>query len=163
MCRVVSREFPLATAAVAEARTFVATALSRWELDSLVPDAELLTSELVTNSVLHARSTVTVTVAVADGVAEVGVADASTSLPQQRSPSTSTEGGRGLRLVELVAVEWGTADSATGKQVWFRLGVDSSWPHLTDCPCSGDQLERVRLESGRYAAPIAGPWDEVDG
>ena len=159
MCRVVSQELGGTIAAVADARGFVTQHLSRWGLESLVSDAELLTSELVTNAVLHARGDVTVTVAVAEGVAEIGVSDRSTDLPEQRPPTWRAEGGRGLRLVDLVALEWGVVSVAGGKQVWFRLDIDASWPHRTDCPCGGDDLERVRLESGRYAVATHGPWD----
>jgi anti-sigma regulatory factor (Ser/Thr protein kinase) len=160
MCRVVNRELPLAPSAVAEARTFVADALRRWELESLVPDAALLTSELVTNSLLHARTDVTVTVAVADGVAEVGVADRSASPPQARPLGVTGESGRGLHLVEQLAQDWGVVPTSRGKQVWFRLDVGSDWPHRIDCPCDGEELDRVRLETGRYAVPAPGPWDE---
>jgi anti-sigma regulatory factor (Ser/Thr protein kinase) len=159
MCRVASQEFDGTLAAVAEARGFVTQHLRRWALESLVPDAELLTSELATNAVLHARGDLAVTVAVADGVAEIGVSDRSTELPQQRSRAWQAEGGRGLRLVDRVALEWGVVTVAGGKQVWFRLDIDSSWPHRADCPCGGDDLERVRLESGRYAVAAHGPWD----
>ena len=160
MCRVVSRELPPAPSAVAEARTFVANALRRWELESLVSDAALLTSELVTNSLLHARTEVTVTLAVADGVAEVGVADRSASPPQPRPLGATGEGGRGLQIVEQIAQEWGVVPTSRGKQVWFRLDVGSDWPHRTDCPCNGEGLDRVRLETGRYAVAAPGPWDE---
>jgi anti-sigma regulatory factor (Ser/Thr protein kinase) len=146
--------------AVAEARAFVGDALRRWELESLAADAVLLTSELVTNSVLHADSDVTVTVAVADGKAEVGIADGSDILPRQRTGHVRSEGGRGLRLVEMVAAEWGVAALPAGKQVWFRLDVGTDWPHRTDCPCGGEDLDRVRLESGRYAIATPGPWDD---
>ena len=159
MCRVASQEFRGTIAAVADARGFVTQQLRRWGLESLVSDAELLTSELVTNAVLHARGDVTVTVAVAEGVAEIGVSDRSSDLPEQRPGTWRAEGGRGLRLVDLVALEWGVAPVAGGKQIWFRLDVDASWPHRTDCPCGGDDLERVRLESGRYAVAAHGPWD----
>jgi anti-sigma regulatory factor (Ser/Thr protein kinase) len=159
MCRVVSRELSRSTPAVAEARRFVGDTLRRWGLESLVADAMLLTSELVTNSVLHADSDVTVTVAVADGMAEVGIADGSDVLPTQRTGSAQSEGGRGLRLVELVAEEWGIVSLPGGKQVWFRLDIGTDWPHRTDCPCGGEDLDRVRLESGRYAIATPGPWD----
>jgi anti-sigma regulatory factor (Ser/Thr protein kinase) len=159
MCRVVSQQLAGTLAAVADARRFVAYHLRRWELESLVPDAVLLTSELVTNAVLHARGDITVTVAVAEGVAEIGVADQSVVLPEPRSRTWRAEGGRGLRLVDRVALEWGVVAMTAGKQVWFRLDVDTSWPHRTDCPCAGDDLKRVRLESGRYAVAAPGPWD----
>ena len=159
MCRVVSQELGGTIAAVAEARGFVTDHLRRWDLESLVSDAELLTSELVTNAVLHARGDVTVTVAVAEGLAEIGVSDRSSDLPEQRPPTWQAEGGRGLRLVDLVALEWGVVSVDGGKQIWVRLDIDTSWPHRTECPCGGDDLDRVRLESGRYAVAAHGPWD----
>jgi anti-sigma regulatory factor (Ser/Thr protein kinase) len=161
MCRVVRQELGGTIAAVAAARRFVALHLRRWDLESLVSDAELLTSELVTNAVLHAWGDVTLTLAVAEGVAEVGVSDRSSDLPEQRPRTWRAEGGRGLRLVDLVAREWGVVTVDGGKQVWFRLDIDTSWQHLSDCPCGGDDLERVRLESGRYAVAAHGPWDDA--
>ena len=161
MCRVASTELSGSTAAVAEARAFVSGALRRWELESLVTDATLLTSELVTNAVLHARTGVTVSVAVADGAAEIGVTDASPTLPRPRTAARSAEGGRGLQLVDEVAEEWGVASLDGGKQVWFALEVDVDWAHRSSCPCEGEELSRVRLQSGRWAAAAPGPWDEA--
>lgn len=173
MCRVLSRELGHTAAAVGEARLVVAHALARWDLAALVPDAELLVSELATNAVLHARTDVALTVAVADGTLEVGITDRSAEVPLPRrgeDPSSMTgrsraavdwwaEGGRGLKLVDLISDEWGVATLTGGKQVWFRLAVHGEWPHRSDCPCGGDELDRVRLESGRYAAARPGPWD----
>jgi len=159
MCRVASAEFDRSITAVAEARTFVARALRRWDLDALVLDAELLTSELVTNAVLHARSDVTVSVAVADGTAEIGVTDGSAEPPAPRWPADGAEGGRGLRLVDRVATDWGVAYVGSGKQVWCRLDLGVDWAHRSACPCQGEDLARVRLESGRWAVAAAGPWD----
>ena len=161
MCRVVDHQLPLAPSAVAEARTFVAGALRRWDLEALVVDAQLLTSELVTNSMVHARTDVDITVAVVHGVAEVGVTDRSSRLPEPRSAQRVDEGGRGLRLVERVAQDWGVVPLSEGKQVWFQLEVGSDWPHLTDCRCDGEDADRVRLGNGRYAVATPGPWDQA--
>lgn len=167
MCRVVSEELEPALHAVARARRAVRAVLDRWELSPLTPDTELLVSELVTNALVHARSVTALTLAVADGRLEVGVTDRTAGMPMPRVEGADSaaswdwpaEGGRGLRLVELVADEWGVAVLPEGKQVWFRLDVGESWPHRTSCPCAGEDLERVRLESGRYAVAAPGPWD----
>ncbi len=170
MCRVVNQELQPELGAVADARRVVTSALCRWELPALIPDAELLASELVTNALIHARTGIALTLAVADGTLEVGVADRSPeAIPHARTGEEAgeaavedwrSEGGRGLQLVELVSDEWGVAVMPEGKQVWFRIGVDETWPHLTDCPCAGEDLDRVRLQSGRYAVAAPGPWDE---
>ena len=159
MCRVASLELRRLPSAAAEARHFVTRALRRWGLEPLIADAELLASELVTNAVLHAHTDVTVTVAVADGTAEVGVTDRSVDLPEQRDVGWQAEGGRGLRLVDGVAREWGVTHLSHGKQVWFRLDVGPTWPHRSECPCAGSELGRVRLDSGRWAVAAPGPWD----
>ncbi len=161
MCRVASRELGGSIAIVAEARAFVAATLRRWDLEALVVDAELLTSELVTNAVVHARSDVTVSVAVADGTAEIGVTDASPEPPTPRWAVASAEGGRGLRLVDRVAADWGVAYLETGKQVWCRLGVGTDWAYGSSCLCCGDGAYRVRLESGRWAVATPGPWENA--
>jgi len=168
MCRVRTVDVGDDPHAVATARRATAAQLDRWELRELRPDAELLVSELVTNAVLHSRGEVTLTLAVADGLLEVGVADVGRRLPPQRGldrsaggPPWTAEGGRGLRLVDRLSSEWGVATLARGKQVWFRLEVGTSWPHRTACPCAGEGLERVRLESGRWAVATPGPWDDA--
>lgn len=162
MCRVASKELRHSTQAVAEARAFVSSALRRWELEALVVDAELLTSELVTNAVIHARTDLTVSVAVADGTAEIGVTDGSADLPRPRTAARTAEGGRGLRLVERLAEDWGVARVDGGKQVWFALDVGVDWSHRSFCPCGGDDLGRVRLQSGRWAVAAPGPWEDTD-
>jgi anti-sigma regulatory factor (Ser/Thr protein kinase) len=162
VCRLASKELGSSTSAVAESRTFVSATLRRWGLEELVTDAELLTSELVTNALVHARTAVQVAVAVADGVAEIGVTDGARGLPRQRTSTYPSEGGRGLHLVDAVAQEWGVADVGAGKQVWFRLDVGADWPYRSSCPCGGEDLDRVRLDSGRWAVPAAGPWDQDD-
>ena len=164
MCRVRTVDVGDDPQAVATARRVTAAQLDRWELDELRADAELLVSELVTNAVLHSSGDVSLTLAVADGMLEVGVADPGPRLPPQRSPGGppwTAEGGRGLRLVDRLSVEWGVVTLSRGKQVWFRLEVGTGWPHRTACPCAGEDLERVRLESGRWAVAAPGPWDET--
>lgn len=168
MCRVVSEELEPALHAVAKARQAVRITLDRWELEPLIADTELLVSELVTNALVHASGRTALTLAVADGTLEVGVTDQAPGVivpperggegADQRQDGTA-EGGRGLRLVDMVADEWGVAVMPEGKQVWFRLDVGEAWPHRTCCPCGGEDLDRVRLESGRFAVATPGPWD----
>ena len=182
MCRVLSREYPPQVSSVAEARHWAARTFERWELTGdAVIDAVLLTSELVTNAVLHARTVLAVSVAVADGVVEVGVSDADRRVPRPgrtapAEPSWSqrisswlvgdpnlAERGRGLLLVDQIADEWGVAQVAHGKQVWFRLTVDGTWAYRSDCPCAGEDLGAVRLDSGQRVMAVAGPWDDPSG
>lgn len=173
MCRVVTHPLGSGAGAAAQARALTRDRLRRWAVGQLTADATLLVSELVTNAVLHARTEVTLTLAVADGVLEVGVADGAAHLPVPRDGTDpqgrragprpirwTAEGGRGLHLLETLAESWGVAVGADGKQVWFCLAVPDDWPHRTVCPCNGENLEAVRLESGRLALAVAGEWDD---
>jgi anti-sigma regulatory factor (Ser/Thr protein kinase) len=67
MCRVRTADYLPAPEHVREARHWLERLLRCWELQALIPDASLLTTELVTNAIVHAQSSVHVTVAVADG------------------------------------------------------------------------------------------------
>jgi anti-sigma regulatory factor (Ser/Thr protein kinase) len=151
------------------ARRWVAEYLERWDLAETTDVAKLLTSELVSNAVVHAGSGPSLVLAVADGVIEVGVTDNEPTLPEATRPEVPTdghkidasvlgEGGRGLMLVEALADEWGATSLARGKQVWFRVAAHN-WSYRSACRCHSDDLDRVRLESGRFALVIPGPWD----
>jgi anti-sigma regulatory factor (Ser/Thr protein kinase) len=170
VCRIANAKFDAAPASSAAARQLVSDLLSRWELLPLRDDAELLTGELVNNAIGHASSELAVVVAVADGTLEIGVTDFDPgSVPfvkpnWERMNVTAkdqilTEGGRGLLLVDLLSDTWGVVGLRQGKQVWFRLST-KDWSYNSACPCHGHSLDRVRLESGRFATAVAGSWDE---
>lgn len=85
------------------------------------PAAELLVTELVTNAVLHARTTVEVTVEPRGPMVRVGVADSSPRPPRRRKHSVDSGTGRGLVLVERMSDSWGVEPRSGGKVVWFEL------------------------------------------
>jgi anti-sigma regulatory factor (Ser/Thr protein kinase) len=110
------------------ARGFVADVLSQIDHDTR-DVALLLTSELVTNAILHARTPVQVGVLVDNERVLICVADrmeASAELvPSGRS--RTRPGGRGLALVADLASMWGTQGYVGGKTVWFVLtALDTS-------------------------------------
>lgn len=88
--------------------------------------ATLLTSELVTNAILHTASgggngTVTVVlVDVPDGVLVEVIDDGSVSTPVVKG-ELLTPDGRGLFLVEQLAAQWGYLRDQAGTTVWFHL------------------------------------------
>lgn len=89
-----------------------------------VRDAVLLTSELVSNAVIHTEQGCAVTVAFdrREQRLRVEVADSSEELPTMASRSDQGRiGGLGLVLVENVATRWGATPTATGKTMWFEL------------------------------------------
>lgn len=114
-------ELPLTPepANVARARRFV--------LD-LVPQADpdcrdclsLLTSELATNVVVHARTEMRVVVLLTGDVAVVGIHDL--DLGRSEIVTHDRDGGRGLTIIDAIAAAHGRTGFPTGgKVIWFRL------------------------------------------
>lgn len=79
---------PVATTSPRTARRFLAEVCRRWRLPELEDDLLLAVSELVTNSVLHARTPVTLVAAICQGVVEIGVRDRDPSPPVMRASRT---------------------------------------------------------------------------
>ena len=108
---------------VGEARTFirdsirdVAPALPAYLLDVLL----LLTSELVTNAVIHARTPIEVGITVTDRSVVVTVHDEDLGHAPQRGDGR--EGGWGLGLVRKLAQEFDMEHHPdAGKTAWFRV------------------------------------------
>lgn len=103
-----------------EARQFVRTTATVLDDDRL-QDLLVLTSELVTNAVLHARTPFEVGVTVTDAAVLICVGDGASTRPQPRTPTTGGENGRGIMLVRALADDWGVLPtvSRSGKSVWF--------------------------------------------
>ena len=106
------------------AREFVADALAAWQYPGDPEVAVLLTSEIVTNAVLHAATPFEVTVKMDDDELRITVVDgAGRRVPHVQQPAPTDTTGRGLMIVERLATSWGTEDTAEGgKAVWFTLG-----------------------------------------
>ena len=108
--------------AVRSARRFVQDQLVSAGLEHLADDAGLLTSELASNVVLHARTRFDVVVHQDAGGARVEVSDRSSVLPVFTAPSATAMSGRGLILVQTLAADWGSeALPDGGKLVWFEI------------------------------------------
>jgi anti-sigma regulatory factor (Ser/Thr protein kinase) len=118
---VAAPQLPPDYTAAARARRFVRATLESWSLDGIIPDTELLTSELVTNAILHARSSARVEIAYDGGPVRVSVCDGSTSPPKLRDYGPQAVTGRGLVLVDRSAQRWGVDQAAGGKCVWFEV------------------------------------------
>jgi anti-sigma regulatory factor (Ser/Thr protein kinase) len=135
---------------VSVARRFVERTLRLWEVDAtFVDEAVLLTSELMSNAVLHARTDVRVTVqAREDGTLRVEVADENPRVPMSAAPPEEAQSGRGLWLVETLASSWGVDRTGEGKVIWFELGAFREQPteacmDLTSAESVDDALDQV--------------------
>lgn len=115
-----SVHYPEDPASVAQARAFVATQLSR-STDEVRDRAVLITSELASNAVVHARSAFTVTTSVTDDEVSVRVTDTGGTVPIVRRPGATDLHGRGLMIVNNLADRWGVDLHSQGKTVWFAL------------------------------------------
>jgi anti-sigma regulatory factor (Ser/Thr protein kinase) len=115
--------FPAAMTSAGEARRFVRSSLNGSIADDLADVIVLLTSELVSNAVLHAHSPLQVTVTLPDATLRVAVTDQSDRWPVVRQINESGEGGRGMVLVEQLSDAWGVVPMGTGKTVWFSVGL----------------------------------------
>ncbi len=91
--------------------------------------AALLTSELVTNAVLHTSSgrdggTVTVVVMdVPDGLLVEIIDDGSPASGPEVNGDRYATHGHGLFLVERLAARWGYLQGSAGTTVWFQIGA----------------------------------------
>ncbi|GHB17889.1 hypothetical protein GCM10010377_04460 [Streptomyces viridiviolaceus] len=114
---------------VASARSFVRDTLQGWGYADIVDDAVVLTSELVTNAVVHAGTAADVVCLRTDEGVRIEVADRypEREVPLQGSAvnmgSPDREGGRGLQLCAALAGRWGVEYTPTHKNVWFQLAL----------------------------------------
>jgi anti-anti-sigma regulatory factor/anti-sigma regulatory factor (Ser/Thr protein kinase) len=121
-------EFRLAPTATAPAaaRQYVRDVLEYWRLalpdDGVIDRAELLADELVTNAVLHARTSLRLRLELYGDLLHVAVHDASPRLLRLVPDDPHSEAGRGLRLVERLSTAWGVHQRPDGgKVVWCTL------------------------------------------
>jgi anti-sigma regulatory factor (Ser/Thr protein kinase) len=119
-----SREFvvPPDASSVSAARAFVHAQCARpgltpQDCDTVV----LLTSEIVTNAIIHGHSEARVRVLRRSGCVRVEVADDNSRHPQQVVEDDDALDGRGLTIVQLLATHWGVRDDPFGKTVWFEV------------------------------------------
>lgn len=123
--------------AVSEVRAALRGLLRHWGGPGRTDVAELLTSELVTNALLHTDQEAVVTATLGlgeaarvDGRLRVEVRDALPRHPTLRATDTgkaaeSATSGRGLLLVHALADAWGVRAAGMGKAVWFELDPGS--------------------------------------
>ena len=114
-------DLPAEPASVGQARRFVGRVLAEWGLDDLADTVVLLTSELATNAVLHARTSFAVVVTREPSEVRVDVLDGSVVSPRERQPSPTAATGRGVAMVASLADAWGSTPEP--EQYGFAKGV----------------------------------------
>ncbi|MGW1229750.1 SpoIIE family protein phosphatase [Streptomyces sp. NPDC002530] len=158
---------------VATARAFVRDTLQGWGYTDVVDDAVVLTSELVTNAVVHAGTAANVLCLRTEDGVRVEVSD---HYPEREIPLQSTgldigspdrENGRGLLLCAALASRWGVEYSPTHKHVWFQLdlpdrpvGIRSAGPLLPVglLPVADDRVRVAVVQTDSAGAVSA--WND---
>jgi anti-sigma regulatory factor (Ser/Thr protein kinase) len=110
-------------ASVRQARRWVASRLEG--VPAEVGEAvAVMVSELATNSVRHAASSFSVSVDRSPEAIRVEVSDSGNGEPTMQAPHADQPSGRGLRIVDALADDWGVRYSAgSGKTVWFTIAT----------------------------------------
>ncbi|MEU8519307.1 SpoIIE family protein phosphatase [Streptomyces sp. NPDC048577] len=157
---------------VATARAFVRDTLQGWGYSEVVDDAVVLTSELVTNAIVHAGTSADVLCLRTEDGVRVEVAD---RYPEREIPvqggralvHPDRENGRGLFLCAALAGRWGVEYTPTQKRVWFQLdlpdrpiGTRSAGPVLPDAllPVADSRIRVAVAQIDRGGAITA--WNE---
>ncbi|GAV44996.1 histidine kinase-, DNA gyrase B-, and HSP90-like ATPase [Streptomyces acidiscabies] len=113
--------------AVPDARHALRELLHTWGKPGRSDIAELLTSELVTNALLHTDDDAVLTATVGPEGLHVEVRDFVDRLPEPEAPHADDgTHGRGLLLVQALADAWGVRPHGIGKAVWFELDADAA-------------------------------------
>jgi anti-sigma regulatory factor (Ser/Thr protein kinase) len=167
---IVRAAYPADRTAVARARRFVRDTLAEWGADDATDDAVLLTSELATNAVIHARTPFEVICRSAGGTVQVEVVDGDGSQVLPAPPNgddPDRASGRGLLMPVMLAAEWGVSYAAASKTVWFRLRTDTAPPPklpgipgveygLVCGPACGDLYDVFEATPGHWRFAVGG-------
>jgi anti-sigma regulatory factor (Ser/Thr protein kinase) len=129
--RLIVFVFPNIPESVPIARLHVRTALGCHGLGEYADDAEIITSELVTNAIQHGSNDGTGPIAVTlarvlhPAAVTVVVSDSSSQGPIRRDTPADSDHGRGLQIVEALSAHWGWRQEDGGKAVFAVLAREA--------------------------------------
>ena len=129
--RTAALELPADPTAARAARSYVTERLASWGVPEAVVDvAQLCTSELVTNAVIHSSTAPSLSIRLEDDRLRILIHDEGGRgvVHQVDSNDPLAISGRGLALVEALSSAWGAEHSADGTTVWFELEAASGEP-----------------------------------
>jgi anti-sigma regulatory factor (Ser/Thr protein kinase) len=122
------------------------TAALRGYPASVVADAELVVTELVTNALLHGVPPVTLRLGGDGKSVRIEVEDAGPAMPLRMRRSSDAMTGRGLDLVATLAHSWGVSPARSGKLVWAELVPGR---HKTSSRRTKSAIDSLRPRRGR--------------
>jgi anti-sigma regulatory factor (Ser/Thr protein kinase) len=119
-----------------EARTLAVTdigqALGAPEAD-ILNDVALIVSELVTNAVQAGSGAVLTRLELHRDTLHIAITDSAAGRPASKSPSATTTSGRGLLIVDHLAIDWGVTYIEDGKTVWAVLPLPQDLTSALAC------------------------------
>jgi len=134
------RTFKGDPAELAKVRAFASAALRGC---SVHDDAVLLLDEVAANAIVHIGSpTVEIALRHAGQIVRGEVRDLGADPVPAPRRGSAEESGRGLLIVDLLAKEWGSCRTGSGRLVWFEL-------HDPDCAVESTPSAPERHESER--------------
>ncbi len=120
-----STALPASDLSARRARDFVAAAFddSPCHDPTVQERLALVTSELVTNAVVHTGTAVELRITIGRYSVYLEVLDGGSDRPIRRPPALSDLSGRGMILVDAMVDDWGVRDldMGRGKMVWVRV------------------------------------------
>jgi anti-sigma regulatory factor (Ser/Thr protein kinase) len=131
---------PYAPSSVAIARKRLSSELTASGVyESVVDDASVIISELLSNALRHARplesGQVRITWSRSGDLIELSVSDGGAMTEPRRGPGTlSSLGGRGLGIVEALAEGWGVRHDDGNTTVWAVLRAPKNAERSTSAP-----------------------------
>lgn len=150
---------------VSRARDLVREVLLAAGRDELLENAALVTSELVTNALLHAGTVIDVSGRVDDAGLRLAVRDGGPHMPQPRDYATTSGTGRGLRMLQQIVDDWGVTRHSTGKTVWLLLGTGPPSPddradRRTDGAARNGPTDAVTVQLLKMPLLLHTAWQE---
>jgi anti-sigma regulatory factor (Ser/Thr protein kinase) len=88
---------------------------------AVADDLLLAATELITNAVNAGARTVEVLLETPPPYTKIDVTDDAPGEPRPGNPTAHDTSGRGLRIIEALAHEWGYRTTGDGKTVWARF------------------------------------------
>ena len=120
------RRFDATLAAIADARRWTAGLVDD-QPEHIRDTVALVVSELCTNALVYASSGFDLQAERSEEALLVEVGDDGAGAPQLRDASPVEPHGRGLRIVDELASDWGViAAGGAGKVVWARIDLDGA-------------------------------------
>jgi hypothetical protein len=90
----------------------------------LVDPVRLVASELATNALVNAQTAFTVTLAGTDQTVLLTVQSDSRALPTRHAAQAMDPSRRGLEIVGIVSLDWGTSEDGAGSEaIWASFGI----------------------------------------